>query len=964
MPSDPRQTPAMRQYFAFKQRHPDCLLLFRMGDFYELFDDDAVRAHKLLGITLTQRTEGVPMAGVPFHSVEGYLRRLVSQGVRVAVCDQIQDPKEAKGVVERAVTRVITPGTLVDESLLGEAANNLAAVAFLGAGDDPAGPASAAIVEVSTGAFSVLSCSAADLLDELARRRPSELLYAETADGRPPARVQRLLSGLGASGTARPAWHFRAAEAAEALKKHYGVATLAGFGLADDDPTLPAAGAVLRYLQETQALAGDEGSAAATPTSDGFSSGSAGAFVPRQRSLAHLAPPRRDDPARFLRLDAVSLRALEVERTLRGAAGSRGGEDGSADGSLLSLFLRTSGSFKGCRTPMGRRLVREWLCRPASDRSVIESRQACVAVLVDDPRSAAALGEALAGVQDVARITARAGLGRATPRDLAALAASLARVDRLAAAIAEAPAFGAHHRELVRLSGALSPVAGEIARLCVDDPPAHLREGGLIRDGVDPLLDEARLLQKDSAAWLAQYQARLIQEFDLPSLKVGFNKIFGYYIELPAAQSRRAPDVFSRKQTLKNAERYITPELKAYEDKVLTAGERAIRREGEMFQHLCGLVTAAAGDAARFAETVAELDVLACFAARAVHRRWTRPAIADDTRLEIAEGRHPVLEETLGPDFVPNDLRLGAAADPGGEGPATLALITGPNMAGKSTYIRQVALIALLAHTGSFVPAASATIGLLDRIFTRVGADDALHAGQSTFMVEMVETANILHHATGRSLVILDEIGRGTSTLDGLSLAWAVAEFLAGDDDAPPDPPPSPSTNATSAGRPLTLFATHYHELTDLAERLPGRVKNLHVSVREWGEEIVFLHRILPGRASRSYGIHVAKLAGLPAEVVRRAGEVLDSISVTHSGAGDPSGDTGGGSRGGSGGGSGGGAGGAAASDRGRAGAPGSRIAARRHGAQMALFTEVLPHPTIEGRQRLDMDRLTPIQGF
>ncbi len=924
----------MRQYDAFKKRHPDCLLLFRMGDFYELFDEDAVTAHKALGITLTQRTEGIPMAGVPYHAVETYLRRLISQGFRVAVCDQIQDPKEAKGVVERAVTRVLTPGTLVDESLLDESApNNLAAAAFLDAGDGPDARVALAIVELSTGAFTVLETTSGGLIDELARRKASELLFAEApaglpaserTGGAPPPRIDRVLRALSIPGSPQPAWHFRAEEAREALLKHFGVASLSGFGLRDDDPTIPAAGAIIRYLRATQSM--DDPVLAGRGVAEGHRSGTAAALVPRWKSLAHIQPPRRENPDGFLTIDAVSLRALEVERTIRNASGVIAPDHRAplGDGSLLGLFLTGQGA---CRTPMGKRLLRDWLCRPSAQREVIEQRHACVSVLVEDGRTAAALEGSFRGVQDVPRLSARVSLGRASPRDLVALARALARLAPIADAISGAPAFARYGALLEAVRPALAELAADISRACVDEPPAHLRDGGLIRPGIDAELDEARALQESSGKWLAEYQARLIALHDLPSLRVGYNKIFGYFIELPAAQARRAPAEFTRRQTLRNAERFITPELKEYEDKVLSAADRALAREQDLFARLCSRASAQARAIAQFAQTIAELDVFLCFAARARAKAWNRPAMVAEPVLAVTQGRHPVLEEVLGANFVPNDVTLGLGPPSQDPRPKTqdtsLALITGPNMAGKSTFIRQVALIVLLAHAGSFVPADAATIGITDRIFTRIGADDALHAGQSTFMVEMVETASILHHATPRSLIVLDEIGRGTSTLDGLALAWAIAERLAG------------ATSGT-AGRigqeaptPRTLFATHYHELTDIADRLPGRVVNLHVAVREWGDEIIFVHRIQPGRSSRSYGIHVARLAGLPPEVVRRADEVLETLSVSH------------------------GAGAAAT----------PREPAARERTQLRLF-ESPDHPAIAELKRLDLDHLTPVQAF
>lgn len=941
----------MRQYDAFKRRYPDCVLFFRMGDFYEMFDDDAVTCHRALGITLTQRTEGIPMAGVPYHSVESYLRRMIDQGYRVAVCDQVQDPKEVKGsaVIERAVTRVLTPGTLVDEGLLrDDVPNHLAAVCFAGQGDDPLGRVGVAVVELSTGAFTLLDCAAGELVDELARRRVSELMYCPTGDGKAPARVQRVLDLLRVPGTARASWHFRGAEALEAVLEQFKVATVEGFGLRADDIALPAAGVIVRYLLETQAM-----DTAGLATSEGASSGSASAMRVRAKSLGHLQPPRREPPedGRML-IDAAGLRALEVESTIRAGApaGSGGvGRGNEADGSLLGVFARAGGSaggarFRGCATAMGRRLLRERLCRPSREIGTIRARHDAVAELVQDRARLDALDKALEGVQDIPRIGARIGLGRATPRDLVAMARSLLRLGSVRAAVEGSAALSRAASGLGPLEAALAPVAAEIERVCTDDPPANLREGGLVRDGIDGVVDECRAAQRDSGEWLAKYQAELVGKYDLPSLKVGFNKVFGYYIELPSAQSKRAPAELTRKQTLKNAERYITPELKAYEDRVLSAGDRAVQREGEIFFGLCTLVSGVAREASAFAATVAELDVLTCFAAHAARRGWCRPELTEAPVLTIEQGRHPVLEVILGERFVANDLAVG------GDG-ASLALITGPNMAGKSTFIRQTALITLLAHAGSFVPAKSATIGVTDRLFTRIGADDALHAGQSTFMVEMVETASILHHATGRSLVILDEIGRGTSTLDGLSLAWAIAERLAGGEKAAERKGGNAANEEAEkdagavVGRigpervalaaPRTLFATHYHELTELEERMPGRVMNLQVAVKEWNGDVVFLHRIVPGRASRSYGVHVARLAGLPAGVVARADRLLESMSVNH-------------------------AGGAKAADeadrRGR-----ERESERR---QMSLFTGYAPHPAVDALRGAALESMSPLQAF
>jgi len=821
-----RDTPAMRQFDRFKAEHPGCVLLFRRGDFYELFDDDAVEVSRAIGITLTERSAGIPMAGVPHHSAETYIKKILEAGFRVAIAEQTQDPKDAKGVVERAVTRVLTPGTLVDESLLDGDATRLIASASVDGGS-----ARLATIDASTGGFRLASFPADRLAGELARRPIAELVIGEDRNGE----VDPALEALGVETTRRPGWIFREAEAAEALRAQFGVATLAPFGLGEGDGAalVGPAGALVRYLRETQAPGEAVG------------------------ALSHLAAPVIERDGGRLALDATTLRALEVEETVRA---------GSADHSLVGTVLASAGR----RTAMGRRCVRAWLREPLADLEAIEARHARVATLVEDERAARELASALEPVQDVARIAGRLGAGRATPRDVAALGSSLGVIADLCAALEGAPAFAAARDRLGELEETLTPIAVDLAARLVERPPPHVREGGVFRDGVDAELDEARSIGTDATSWLAEYQARLAAEHELPGMKVGFNKVFGYFIELPAAQARRAPAEFTRKQTLKNAERYITPELKEFETKATTAESRAVAREQALFEALVRSLTGSARAVADFGELAGELDAALCFAETARARGWARPEMREEPTLEIEGGRHPVLERTLGPELVPNDTALGTA-----DCPARLAVLTGPNMAGKSTYIRQTALACLLAHAGSFVPADRAVIGVCDRICTRVGADDALHAGQSTFMVEMTETASILRSATEQSLVILDEIGRGTGTLDGLSLAWAIAERLAGEGEAP---------------APRTLFATHYHELTALAERLPGRVTNLCVSVREWGGEVVFLHRIGPGAAGRSYGVHVARLAGVPREVIERAEALLETLSVTH---GDPASVTG-----------------------------------------------------------------------
>jgi len=947
---DPRATPAMQQYFRFKQRHPDCVLLFRVGDFYEMFDQDAVEVSRAIGLTLTQRTAGLPMCGVPHHQLDVYLRKLVAAGFRVAVCEQLIDADKAKGLVPRAVTRVITPGTIVDEPLLeADSTGTLGAIAFVGSGDDA--PAAIAVVDVATGAFHVCMAQGdgqgQGIRDELARRGVRELLYCDLAAGNAPERLTRVTGALAISSTPRPPWQFGRDEALEALKEHYGVSTLAGFGIRDDDAVVMPAGAILRYLKETQSV--DEAEVARAQSQQRVNIARA--------SLSHLSPPKREEASACCVVDAVSLRALEIERTLR----VTGGSDGRSDRSLLGLFTGAAGLSKGVtRTAMGARLLREWLCRPLRDLDGIRARQRVVGVFKDERMLAERVGATLAQVQDVARIAGRLGLARATPRDLVALG----RAVKLSAELVEhsvgCEALEALSARLDAAAVATREIAEKILMACVDAPPNHCRDGGVVRDGYDAELDEARLLQRDAGAWLSQYQAQLISEHNLPSLKVGYNRVFGYYIELPAAQAKNAPATLERKQTLRTGERYTTPELREFETKVTTAESRALDRERAIFAELSAQAGAHVPTFARLGEALAEFDALLGLGDKAHARGWVKPEMVDAPVLTLHGARHPVLDEVLQGQFVPNDIELGElAGEEAREDAARFALITGPNMAGKSTYIRTAALLTLLAHAGSFVPADRATVGLTDRIFTRIGADDALHSGQSTFMVEMIETANILHHATPRSLVILDEIGRGTSTLDGLSLAWAIAEHLA-------------CTGADAAG-PRTLFATHYHELTDLEDRFPARVKNLNVLVREWppgdpNAQIVFLHRIEPGRTDQSYGVHVARLAGLPSEVVGRAREVLVSLAVHHhvdapsakDGEAGSACDVGAVEQG---------SGGKRRGKRASVGIDAAAIPAAastraRESGQMGLFTEYLAHPAIDSLRELRLDHMTPIQAF
>jgi len=797
-------TPMMKQYVEAKRACPEALLLFRMGDFYELFYEDAKTAARLLNLALTSREKGenaVPMAGFPQHQLETYLARLIAAGQRVAICEQVEDPKKAVGLVRREVTRVVTRGTLTDEALLDPRQSNyLAAVA-------PGDPAGVAWVDISTGRFRACGFPAGQLADHLARIAPAEVLLAEDA----PLVSSPALDGVLV--TRRPAWAFSQAAAEKALGQHFGTASLEGFGFGSepaDVQAIRAAGAILDYLAETQ-----------------------------KTSLEHIDRLLPYRAASTLAIDEASRRSLELTRTLR---------DGRREGSLLYVLDRTV-------TGMGSRLLAEWLANPLTDRLAIEARLDAVEELLKDAALASELRTTLRQVYDVERLLARVVTQRATPRDLGFLGRTLRVLPALKARLVDSG-----YRRLAELAGQIDPcddLRTTLQSALNDECPLSSRDGGFIRKGFHPELDALRELAYGGKEWIARYQAREIQRTGIPNLKVGFNKVFGYYIEITNAHQTKVPDDYIRKQTIKNAERFITPELKEYEEKVLSADEKAKELEYTLFVELRQAVAAARARLSATAGVLAQLDVLASLAELARLRNYCRPRLVDEPVLVIRDGRHPVLDLTE-PEgtFVPNDTVMGP--DTG-----HMLLITGPNMAGKSTYIRQVALLVLLAHLGSFVPAAEATIGLADRIFARVGASDELSRGQSTFMVEMIETARILHTATRRSVVILDEIGRGTSTYDGISLAWSVAEYL----------------HDRIGCR--TLFATHYHELTDLAQSLPG-VKNLNVAVREWRDEVVFLHKIVEGAADKSYGIHVARLAGVPREVIQRAKEILAQLEEEH----------------------------------------------------------------------------------
>ena len=771
----------MEQYAAIKRQHPGEILLFRLGDFYEMFYEDAKTASALLGIVLTGRAKGedrIPMCGIPYHSSQSYIGRLLKAGHRVAVCEQMQDPEEADGIVERAVVRVITPGTLVEEPILDEKRNNyLAAVADGGL----------AWVDTSTGRF--LLEDTPHVLDELARIAPAETLVAGERD------VERIRAATGGIATVRHEWAFEPGAARKDLAAHFGVANLAGFGCEELGPAVGAAGAILAYVKETQ-----------------------------RGPLRHIVRLERHQAAGRLFLDRQTQSALELTETQR---------TGERVGSLLWVLDRTA-------TAMGARLLREWVTAPLADAASIRARQDQVAALVDDRFKRQDVQAALKPICDIERVLARVGAGRAHPRDLVGLRGSVAALPALAKASGRA--MGDH-----------AALAEYLQRAVVDEPPHLLTDGGIIRRGFDEELDRLRSISTDGKSWLASFEKREAERTGIGSLKVGYQRVFGYFIEITNVHREKVPADYVRKQTLKNAERYITPELKDYETQVLNADERARKLEGEIFKRVRDRVAQEIPGLQETARAVAEVDALASLAQVAEEHDYVRPAVDESPVLEARDARHPVLERVMPEKFVPNDVVVG--------GDQRVLLITGPNMAGKSTYIRQAALVALLAQMGSWVPAKSARVGLVDRIFTRVGASDELTRGASTFMVEMNETANILNHATPRSLVILDEIGRGTSTFDGLSIAWAVTEHL----------------HDRIGAR--TLFATHYHELTELGRVLPG-VRNLHVDVKEWGESVVFLHRIVEGPTDKSYGIHVARLAGIPREVVERAKVILAGLEA------------------------------------------------------------------------------------
>jgi DNA mismatch repair protein MutS len=885
-------TPLMQQYLEIKSRHRDAILFFRMGDFYEMFYEDAEVAARTLGLTLTSRNNGgaseVPLAGVPVKAASGYLQKLVTRGFRVAICEQVEDPKLAKGVVKREVVETITPGAAFQDDLLDQTRSNyIVAISAI------APQVGIAAADLSTGELRLVTATAMDVEAVLARLAPREIVIP--MDGVP----SHVPIAPGTLTTTRAAWEFDADVAVSDLTRQFAVQSLEGFGLGTTDrATIGAAGALLRYLHELQ-----------------------------PSGLPHLTRPTVERAGRSMPLDEMTRRNLELVESMRAVDGVA-----TTAGTLLGVLDRT-------QTPMGARLLRQWVLAPLLDRAAIEQRLSVVQALVDDAIGRGALRDALDGVRDVERLSSKAAAQRATPRDLRALGDSLARVPevlRLARVVLSGE--GRRARELFVDGDVVTPsgtgllhelldasaelavcaaVSGRIVSTLVERPPLAFGDDPTVQPGVDAELDALRDLRDGGKDAIARIQAEERERTGIASLKVGYNRVFGYFIEISNANAHLVPADYQRRQTLTNGERYVTPALKEYEEKVLTASERIETRERALFDAARTVAGAAVATLQQMAQRLATLDVLGSLADVATREGYVRPVMTDDFALSIVGGRHPVVEQMMPRDqFVPNDVSLDDAG--------RVIILTGPNMAGKSTILRQVGLIVLLAQVGSFVPAAAATIGVVDRLFTRVGASDNLVRGQSTFMVEMSETSAILHTATARSLVLLDEIGRGTSTYDGVSIAWSVSEHL----------------HDTIGCK--TVFATHYHELTQLAEELSG-VRNWSVAVREVADRVLFLHTLVPGGADRSYGIEVGRLAGLPDPVIRRAKSVLallegDGAQLVERLADDgPSG-------------------------RGRG--PRPRVAARREPTpQLALF-DAGPHPVVEALRAMEPDLLTPLEAL
>ena len=851
----------MRQYLDVKRVHRDALVVFRMGDFYEMFYEDAVAAARVLELTLTSRAKdangtAIPMCGFPFHALDTYLGRLIRKGYRVAICDQVEDPKKAKGLVKREVTRVVSPGTFTEASFLdAREPAFLAAVAF-GPGSHPT--VGIAFLDTSTGEFAATECAGvgarAAAAAELAVIRPRELLAADDAD------VTDLLPVFATVRLTRvEGWTLDAVRAQETLLAQFRVASLAGYGLDRAPFATAAAGAIVDYLRSTQ-----------------------------KGDLTHVRDITLRSSTDALAIDPVTLRHLNVVE----------GVDGSREGSLLDAVDRTI-------TAMGGRQLRSWLLRPLVTVERIQDRLDAVEEFAFRTTERAKLRDALKSVHDLERLIARISLGTGGPRDIAGLGQSLALVPRVRVLLSElsAPLI----RSLVAELDDLTDVRGDIDATLIDEPPALARDGGMVRDGVDAELDDLRGISRGGKTAIAAMEEAERTRTGITNLKVRYNRVFGYYIEISRSNLDAVPSDYLRKQTVVGGERFITPGLKEFEEKVLTADERILTRELEIFDALRKRVIAEAGRVLDTARALASLDALAGLADTAAAANFTKPQVHMGAEFTASDVRHPVVERHVAGAFVPNDVQLDDAG-------RQLIVLTGPNMGGKSTFLRQTALLAVLAQAGSFVPARSAKLSVVDRIFARVGASDNIARGQSTFMVEMQETAAILHTATSRSLVILDEIGRGTATFDGLSIAWAVAEHLATNERA----------------RPKTIFATHYHELTDLADALPS-VANFHVAAREFKDDIIFLHKVIEGRSDRSYGIQVARRAGRPAAVVRRASDILKSLEQD---------------------------------EMQRGGRPSLSAAAPVTQQQLGLFHPSEPHPALDRLRAVDVDRLSPLDAL
>ena len=799
---DENTTPLMRQYLEIKSKYPDLVLLYRMGDFYETFGDDAKVTSKVLGITLTSRSNGkaakVPLAGFPYHALDAYLYKYMQAGLRVAICEQVEDPKQAKGIVKRQVVEVATPGTAMSEQFLTAKESNYLVCVF--AGNKRIG---LSFLDVSTGKFSVLELHPNQLRSFLAGLAPREILLSEddTESESYLGRGKWLLTRV-------ESWVFNIDFAQSELTKQFKTQGLKGFGMSGMKAGTSAAGAILYYLQSYQG-----------------------------RDLKHVTGIQSLSADDWMTIDDDSLRNLELFRSLRG------GDEGTLIAALDESV--TSG---------GGRLLRDWLHKPLLNKERIENRLDQVQVFFENSELRQRLREILKQIADLERLLSKLSSTRGSARDLAGLRSSIQLLPELAKLLDDQHIhkIGLHVETLPDVSVLLS----ELERLIVDEPPVSVKNGGLIRDGIDPELDEIRGIARNAKAWLVEFQATERQRLGISSLKIGYNRVFGYYIDITNTHKDLVPEDYIRKQTLVNSERFITEELKEYEEKVLHAEERYTAREFEIFDTLRIQAMAEAVHIQSIADFIARLDVVCTFAKISYDRNYCRPELNQSLQIEISNGRHPVIEQLLPVDeaFIPNDLLIDASAD-------QILLITGPNMAGKSTYLRQIGLLVLLAQIGCYIPADKAKIGMVDRIFTRVGASDNLAGGESTFLVEMNETANILNNATQRSLILLDEIGRGTSTYDGLAIAWALIEYLHG--------------KTEQAAR--TLFATHYHELTKLEGILP-RLKNYNVAVREYDEKVIFLRKIVPGGASKSYGIHVAQMAGVPLPVIQRANEILSDL--------------------------------------------------------------------------------------